>query len=293
MFGAASHHRWRVSSFALFSWVLAMAAGAQTPAPQVPWVHGPAKVALGAQAELDVPAGYQFADGPTTQKLMAQMGNHVSKNEVGLVAPSRKDADWILIFEYDPIGFVKDDEKNKIDKNALLTSMKEGTEEGNKRRKEMGIPGLHVTGWFEEPKYDARTHNLVWALQARDDEKNDVVNYNMRVLGRLGVMSVTLVDEPSRLVASRQEVETLMGTFAYKPGKTYAEFRPGDKVAEYGLTALVAGGAGAAAVKLGLFAWLGKILAKGGKAIIALVVVALAGLKKILARLFGRTAETQ
>jgi len=291
MLGAAPHHPWRVSSFALLSLLAAAAVGAE--APPVAWVHGPAKVSLGSQAELDLPAGYQFADGPTTQKLMGQMGNHVSKNEVGLVAPSRQDADWIMIFEYDDIGFVKDDEKNKIDKNALLSSMKEGTEEGNKRRKEMGMPGLHVTGWFEEPNYDTKTHNLVWALSARDDAKHEVVNYNMRVLGRLGVMSVTLVDAPDRLAASRGEAETLMGAFSYKSGKSYAEFRPGDKVAEYGLMALVAGGAGAAAVKFGLFAWLAKILAKGGKAIVGLLVLAAASLKKVLARLFGRSTETQ
>jgi uncharacterized membrane-anchored protein len=270
-----------------------LAASPLTAADAVDWTRGPAKVSLGVQAELTLPEGYQFADGPTTQKLMAKMGNHVSRQEVGLVAPSRQDADWILVFEYDPVGYVKDDEKNKIDKDALLASIREGTEQGNKRRKEMGVPGLHVQGWFEEPHYDDASHNLVWALAARDDESNDVVNYNMRMLGRQGVMSVTLVDSPAGLAASREEAEGLMTAFSYKPGKSYAEFRPGDKVAQYGLVALVAGGAGAAAAKLGLFAALGKALAKGGKALVAVAVVALAGLRNLLARLFGRRAEAQ
>jgi uncharacterized membrane-anchored protein len=268
-----------------------LAASTLTAADAVSWTHGPAKVSLGVQAELELPQGYQFADGPATQKLMARMGNHVSRREVGLVAPSRQDADWILVFEYDPVGYVKDDEKNKIDKDALLASIREGTEQGNKRRKQVGVPGLHVQGWFEEPHYDDTSHNLVWALAARDDENNDVVNYNMRLLGRQGVMSVTLVDSPAGLATSREEAEGLMAAFSYKPGKTYAEFRPGDKVAQYGLVALVAGGAGAAAAKLGVFAALGKLLAKGGKAIVAAVVVALAGLRSLLARLFGRRAE--
>ena len=69
-------------------------------------------------------------------------------------------------------------------------------------------------------------------------------------------------------------MDAVLGAFRYKLGNRYAEWRPGDKVAEYGLTALVAAGAGAAAVKLGLFAFLGKLLAKAGK----LVVVAVAGL---------------
>jgi len=266
---------------------------ARAEAPAVKWTHGPATVSLGTQADLKLKEGYQFADGPTTQKLMASMGNHVSKQEVGLVAPSREDADWIMVFEYENTGFVKDDEKDKIDKDALLSSIREGTEAGNERRKEMGVPGLHVTGWFEEPHYDRKTHNLVWALSAENDDKRPVVNYNMRVLGRHGVMSVTLVDSPHALAASREEAERLMTDFGYKSGKTYAEFRPGDKVAEYGLMALVAGGAGAAAVKLGLFAWLAKVLAKSGKAIVALVVAVGVGLKNVIARLFGRGAEAR
>jgi uncharacterized membrane-anchored protein len=278
--------RWFAAAF-----LVAAPVGAEAPA--VKWTHGPATVSLGSQADLKLPEGYQFVDGRTTQKLMQSMGNHVSKREVGLVAPSREGADWILIFEYDDVGYVKDDDKDKIDKDALLTSIREGTEEGNKRRREMGVPGLHVTGWFEEPHYDAKSHNLVWALAARDDNKQEVVNFNLKVLGRQGVMSVTLVDAPTSLQTSKQEVETLIEAFSYKPGKTYAEFRPGDKVAEYGLIALVAGGAGAAAVKLGLFAALFKLLAKGGKAVVAFVVLILAGLKNVLARLFGRKAEAR
>jgi uncharacterized membrane-anchored protein len=271
---------------------LAVAPG-HADAPDINWARGPATVSLGTEADMKLPEGYQFADGPTTQKLMAAMGNHVSKREVGLVAPSREDADWILVFEYDGTGFVKDDEKDQIDKDALLESIREGTEAGNERRKEMGAPGLHVTGWFEEPHYDAKSHNLVWALAAEDDDKRPIVNYNMRVLGRHGVMSVTLVDAPAGLSASKQEAERLMGDFAYKASKTYAEFRPGDKVAQYGLVALVAGGAGAAAVKVGLFAWLAKILAKSGKAIVGVVVLVLASLKGLIARLFGRGAEAR
>ena len=113
----------------------------------------------------------------------------------------------------------------------------------------------------------------------------------MRVLGRGGYMSVTLVDEPGKLAASKPEVDKVLASFNYKQGKSYAEFVAGDQVAEYGLAALVAGGAGAAAVKFGLFAWLFKILAKGGKAIVLLVVGVLAGLKRMISGMLGRKSE--
>jgi uncharacterized membrane-anchored protein len=58
----------------------------------------------------------------------------------------------------------------------------------------------------------------------------------------------------------------------------------GDKVAEYGLVALVAGGAGAAAAKAGLFASLFKVIAKGGKAIVLLLIGLGVGIKKMFTR---------
>jgi uncharacterized membrane-anchored protein len=258
---------------------------------EIHWTSGPATVPLGSQAEMKLGEGYAFAGAADTQKLMQSMGNSVSNREVGLINPKAHDQDWILVFEYESAGYVKDDDKDKIDKQALLDSIREGTEESNKRRKELGVPGLHVTGWFEEPHYDTSTHNLVWALAAKDDNGVEVVNYNMRVLGRDGYMSITLVDSPAKLAASKVEVAALMSGFSYKAGKTYAEFRPGDKIAEYGLAALVTGGAGVAAAKLGLFAWLFKFLAKGGKAAIAAGVAAVAGLRAFFARLFGRKRE--
>ena len=257
----------------------------------VNWVPGPAVVALGEVAQVDLKPGYVFADASGTQKLMEMMGNRVSGNEVGLVSPQAEGQDWILVFDYHAVGYVKDDEKDKIDENALFRSIQEGTEQANEYRKQKGMPGLHVVRWFEEPHYDSKSHNLVWALLAREDGGGEVVNYNMRVLGREGYMSVTLVDEPRKLAASKPLVQNVLHGFSYKSGKTYAEFRPGDKIAEYGLMALVAGGAGAAALKLGLFAALWKAIAKGGKALVLVVVAALAGLKKLFSSISGRRNE--
>jgi uncharacterized membrane-anchored protein len=273
-------------------WFLAavLAAPGAWASPGTSWTRGPAKVTLGSDvAQLDMADGYAFAGAADTQRLLEEMGNTVDRSEVGMVTSTAEGQDWLLVFEYKPEGYIKDDEKDKIDKDAILKSYQEGTEEANKTRKEKGIPGLHVIRWFEEPHYDTATHNLEWALLARDDNGGEVVNYNVRRLGREGYMSITLVDEPAKIAASRAEMGQLLSTFEYMKGKTYAEWVPGDKVAEYGLVALVAGGAGAAAAKMGLFASLAKVLAKGGKAIVLLLVGIGAGIKRLFSRLTGRT----
>lgn len=274
---------------ALFAWVPSVAASQAEP--NVNWVSGPGVVSLGPKAELKLKAGHAFAGAKDTQELMRVLGNSVSGHEVGMVRPEAQDEDWMLVFDQHDVGYVRDDEKGSIDKNALFRSISEGTEEGNKRRKSLGISPLHVTGWFEEPHYDSTTHNLVWALRAKDEAGSEIVNYNMRILGRSGYMSVTLVDEPARMAASKPVAEEIVRSFDYKAGSKYAEFRAGDKVAEYGLVALIAGGAGAAAVKLGLFAALWKFIAKGGKAIILLIAAGAAAVRRGISALMRRRTE--
>ncbi|MBI2836894.1 MAG: DUF2167 domain-containing protein [Acidobacteria bacterium] len=260
--------------------------------PNVAWTEGPDTVKLGENiAELALSADHIFAGGDDTRKLMEMMGNSVSGQEVGIVSPKAENQDWFMIFEYAPEGYVKDDDKDAIDKDAILKSYQEGTEEANKTRKEKGISGLHVVGWYEEPHYDERTHNLVWAILAKDDGGGQVVNYNVRLLGREGYMSATLVDDPSRLATSKGEIDRIISAFSYKQGKRYAEWLPGDKVAKYGLAALVAGGAGAAAVKLGFFAAFLKFAAKAWKLLVVAALAIVAAIKKGISALRGRGAE--
>jgi uncharacterized membrane-anchored protein len=272
---------------------LAFAAdGADAPPEQkIAWVAGPARVELGSSlAEVQLPEKLAFAGPADTRKLLESMGNITDGSEMGLIVPKSNDEDWFIVFEWDSAGYVKDDEKDKIDADALLESIKEGTEASNAERTKRGRPALHVVGWAEPPRYDPATHNLTWATLARNDAGHESVNYNVRVLGRAGVMSVTLVDDPKNLAAAKPSVDEVISAFSYKSGKKYAEWVPGDKVAQYGLTALVAAGAGAAALKLGFFGVLAKFFAKAGK-LVLFGVVAIAGLvAKFWDRLRGKAS---
>jgi uncharacterized membrane-anchored protein len=253
--------------------------------PKYRWLAGPGKMSLGNDvAQLQLQEDEAFLDAVQTVKLLKDMGNPTSGNEIGIIRPDTKDEKWWALFEYEKAGYVKDDDKDKIDADELLKNIKEGTEEANEYRKEHGAVGLHVVRWSEPPHYDAQSHNLVWGILAKDDNGEEVVNYQVRVLGREGFMAVTLVDDPQLIDQSKVAFNKVLERFAYQQGKTYAEWRPGDKVAEYGLTALVAAGAGAAAVKLGLLGYIGKFI----KVIVAGVVAAAAAVGRFFKRLFGR-----
>jgi uncharacterized membrane-anchored protein len=267
--------------------IIAVPLAAQQQAPNVNWVPGPAQVDLGKVAQLELADGYVFLNAADARKLLAAVGNVPDGSELGLVAPAAEDQNWFVVFDYNEVGYVRDDEKDEIDAAAILKGIREGTEEANKVRKQKGVPGLHVVGWQQEPYYDAETHNLSWAILAKDDEGDQVVNFNVRLLGRRGYVSATLVDDATTIAAAQPHLDQIVSAFSYKSGSKYAEFRSGDKVAEYGLMALVAGGAGAAAAKTGLLAAFGKLLAKAGKAIVLLVVGAVAAVGRLLKAVFG------
>lgn len=285
-----SRSSWRIT--ALLTLLLAHAPihGQTEDSSSVDWQPGPATVPLGNRAELDLREDHLFADVESSRRLLEMTGNQPSGQELGIVTSIDPDSSWFVVFEYDPVGFVEDDDKDEIDAEALYENIDRGTEQANEWRRERGFPELHLTGWAEKPHYDEKTHNLVWALEARDSLGEKSVNYNTRLLGRRGVTRVTLVTDPSTFTRDLREVEKAMEGFRYVQGERYADFVAGDKLAGYGLTALVAGGAGAAAAKLGLFAKLGKFLAKGWKLVLLGFAALGAGIKRLIG---GRREERQ
>lgn len=147
-----------------------------------------------------------------------------------------------------------------------------------------------VVGWEQPPKYNPETQNLEWAVRATS-EGEPILNYNTRLLGRKGTMEVVLVCDPNDLAATLPAYRKLLADHKFQTGESYAEYRPGDKVAKYGLAALVVGGAAVGAAKLGLFAWLAVFFKKGFKLIIIGLIAVVAMFKNVIARIFGRRSD--
>jgi len=257
----------RTATLVGLAWMLSVAAYTQTPNLQgVKWQQGPSIGNLGGIAEVRIPAGYVFAGANDTRVLMEAAHNPTSGNEMGFVADAG--LDWFAVFEFDDVGYVRDDEKNSLDADAMLELIKRATEASNKERRRRGWPITTVLNWEQKPHYNETTHNLEWAIRG-ETEGNLGINYNTRLLGRRGVMRVTLVTDPTALSPTLPKFRNVLAGFDFMQGRTYAEFRQGDKVAEYGLTALVVGGATAVAVKTGMFKWIWKALVVGFLVIVA------------------------
>jgi uncharacterized membrane-anchored protein len=271
-------------------------AGEEDQGPPVKHRKGPEKVSLGQDLSIDLPAGFILLEKAEANAMMQKMGNFGTDDSL-LALVAHPPAGWMVVVRFEPEGYVKDDEAEKLDAGEILSTIREATEAANEERQKHGFAPIHVDGWTESPHYDRQAHHLVWGIKG--SSKNGAsVNYNTRVLGRKGYASLNLIDDPDGIEAGKPDLAALLAATTFAPGARYADFdAKTDKVAEYGLAALVAGGAGAAALKLakvGLLAKFGgKLLAliialKKGIVLILLAIGAF--LKRILARLRNKPA---
>ena len=233
------------------------------------WQAGPGTGDLGGMASIGIPSGFRFLDKRDAGKFLELLQNPASGRELGVLVEEA--SFWFVVFEFSPEGYVKDDDRN-LDADAILASIKKGTEAANKIRRERGWSTLDVTGWQQKPFYDQQTNNLTWAIRGRSEDSM-TINHSTRLLGRRGVMNVDLVVSPEQIGDAMPTFSSLLSGFSFASGHRYAEFTRGDKVAEYGLTGLIVGGAGVALVKTGL-------LQKLWKFIVLAVFAAIAGIKR-------------
>ncbi len=250
-------------------------------------VQGPSDVKLGEQATLKLPEGFVYVPPVEGQRIMTAMGNRVGTGLLGLVFPADDpDASWFVVMSYVDSGYIRDDDAKDWNADELLANLKAGTDEQNRERKARGIPEMEVLGWVEAPRYDAATHRLVWSAATKDKSAPGAsprgVNYNTYALGREGYISLNLVTEYASIATDRPLANRLLGALEFSAGRRYADFNAStDRVAEYGLAALVGG---FAAKKLGLFATLGVLLVKFWKVLAIAGVGLAAGLGKLLGR---------
>jgi uncharacterized membrane-anchored protein len=254
---------------------------------------GPSNIQLVDQATLKLPADYFFVPKAEGQRVLRALGNVVDDATfVGIVVGKHRDDRWLVAIRYIKEGYIKDEDAKNWDVDELLKNISEGVEQANQDRVARGFPEMQVVGWIEPPAYDAITHRLVWSLLGKDKGQPDNtpknVNYNTYALGRDGYFSLNLLSSSDRIASEKAVAHELLADLQYNAGKRYEDFSAGtDRVAEYGLLALVGG---AVAKKLGLFALLAATALKFAK-VIALGAIAFgAGLVKFFRRKLGGDA---
>jgi uncharacterized membrane-anchored protein len=280
------------------SWALAQTDEADLLTPEefearLNYQRGPIVLGNGL-ASLNVPAGFRYLGPEDAEKILVQAwGNPPGNETLGMLFPSEisplSQNGWGVVITYEEDGYVQDDDAGQIDYNDLLEEMKENVKTSNAERIELGYPAVELLGWATPPRYDESTHKLYWAkelkfLGSREDSVN-TLNYNIRVLGRRGVLVLNAVSSMRQLVQVEADMQQVLAFVDFNEGHRYADFNPSiDKVAGYGIGTLIAG---KVAAKAGLFKMLGSLLVVGKKFIVLLLIGLGVFLKRIFAKMKG------
>jgi uncharacterized membrane-anchored protein len=244
-------------------------------------------------AKITVPDQFRYLDAKDTVVVLSDLwGNPKGAQTLGALVPVGFDPlggeSWLVVITYQEDGYVKDGDAAKIDYTKMLTEMKQNTRDANEQRMKEGYGSIELVGWARPPRYDAATHKLYWAKELKfSGEKGNTLNYNIRMLGRGGVLVLNAVASMHQLPEVEAATPAILGMVNFQDGHSYADYKPGtDKTATYGLAALVAGGI---AVKAGLFKGLWIAILAFKKVIIVALAAMAGSIKKFFAWIRGRT----
>lgn len=247
-----------------------------------------------AQASLTLNDQFRFL-GPEDARTVLEdyWGNPEDDSVLGLLVPKAEplgsEHSWAIVLTYSDEGYVSDEDAAEIDYDELLADMQAQSEEDNEYLAEAGYPTSDLVGWAQAPHYDAVNKRLHWAKHLQfEGVEGGTLNYDIRVLGRKGFLSMNAVADMADLPRVNAAMGGVLQMAKFDPGLAYADFNEDtDHTAAYGLAALVGG---SVAAKAGLFGKLGLLLAKGWKVLILLGGALLVGVKKIFGGKDERTA---
>lgn len=238
--------------------------------------------------QLNIPKGYYFLSAEHARSVIVDAwGNPPATGigALGMILPASKtpiEDGWGAVIRFDQDGYVSDEDAAKINYSDLLKSMQDETAEANAERVKQGFGSIRLVGWASPPFYDKTEHKLHWAKELEfDASPQHTLNYDLRALGRSGVLKMNFVAGMDQLDEIKRAIPTVMAMPEFMVGSRYQDFIPGtDKVAAYGIGGLIAG---TLLSKTGLWVVALAFLKKGW----ILIVLALGGAWKFVARFFG------
>lgn len=245
-------------------------------------------------ATLQVPETFRYIGPEAARRLLTEgWGNppDASEGVLGMLYPADvsplDSASWAVVISYDEDGYVDDAGAESIDYAKLLKQMQDAAAAEDAARRKAGYGTVRIVGWAAPPRYSHETHKLYWAKELEFSESSQhTLNYNVRVLGRRGVLVLNAVASMPALPHIEQSMQSVIGFVDFNEGHRYEDYVAGsDRKAAYGIAGLIAG---AVAVKAGFF----KLLWVGILAFKKLIIAGVAAASVALRRMFGRQKPT-
>lgn len=248
-------------------------------------------VDVNADVKLTVPIGYKFMPQKDAEFVVYDFwGNPKQDGLLGMIVKddysiANPDA-WAFIVTYENSGFVKDEDAADLDYDEMMENIKDEEKDSNAEREKEGYEAIHMIGWAAKPYYDQKNNILHWAKSMIFGISTDTtLNYDVRILGRKGVLSLNAVGTIDQLADVQSHIPDIIHIASFKEGSKYTDFDPKiDKVAAYTIGGLVAG---KLLAKAGLLA----LLLKNIKLVLLAIGVMFGGLKNKIVGLFSKKKQ--
>jgi uncharacterized membrane-anchored protein len=248
-------------------------------------------VELNSEIELNVPKGYKYMSQKDAEYVVYDFwGNPKSGAVLGMIVKDNftllDENAWCFVITYEKSGYVKDEDADKIDYNEMMEEMQSSEKEANEARTKEGYPTIHILNWAVSPFYDKKNNILHWAKSIKFGNNEDTtLNYEVRILGRKGVLNLNAVGVLRQLKDIQQHIPDIIHIAKFKEGSRYIDFDPSvDEVAAYTVGGLVAG---KILAKAGIIA----LLLKNIKIVILAILGFFGAFKNKVLSLFGKGSE--
>lgn len=224
------------------------------------WVTGKVDLPNGIST-LNIPEGFKYLGTEQSNYVITEVwGNPPREGVLGMIFPEYSgpfgDSSYAFVISYDAMGYVKDEDADKIDYDDMLKQLQKEEVKENEERVKQGYPPIHFAGWASKPFYDKQNKVLHWAKELKfgNGEEGNTLNYEIRLLGRKGVLSMNAVSGMGELPLVKKDIDKVLAMASFTDGNAYKDFDSNaDEVAAWTIGGLVAG----------------KVLAKAG--ILALI----------------------
>ena len=231
----------------------------------------------GGKVKVKLDEDFRYLDAANARKVLVEIWSNPpdAGSTDGMIVPKGVnflgDDSWVAVLQWKEDGYVKDGEFDSTNFNDMLKTLKTSYHESSLEREKQGYGTMELVGWAQAPHYDKATHKLYWAKQLDVTGDTDQLNYDIRVLGRAGHLEVSIMSVMPQLKDIEAKAPAILSMVDFTEGNRYADYKAGDKVASYGIAALIAGGvlakSGAFKVILIFLAKFWKLFAIGAVAI--------------------------
>ena len=200
----------------------------------------------GGLATIDVPDGFFFLDAAATERVLTEAwGNPPGDGALGMLLPDGMTpfdpGAWAVTITYEETGHIRDDAAAQLDAGKLLSRMQRDAARETETRKGQGYESFAVLGWMQQPDYDPGSHRLSWGRVLRFGSlQGNTLNLSIRVLGRLGMLSIEVVADEAREAEVAKAFRGFLGMAHFNPGHRYEDFEPAtDSHSKTGLAELI------------------------------------------------------